>query len=100
MSLYEARQCACMFLMWKYSVHLIECHAEKWPDLFFDCEITILFPLLCRIISGVPIFEISVKNADKPALSIEQIKSRLSQFEKEGIFSTYPACLFYAKHLE
>jgi hypothetical protein len=42
---------------------------------------------MCRIVPGIPIFEISVKNADKPSLSIDQIKSRLPQFEKEGTLS-------------
>lgn len=43
-----------------------------------------LMDAACSVVSGVPIFEVSVINADKPPLSLEEIKSRASQFEKAG----------------
>ncbi|GAB4828873.1 hypothetical protein Ancab_018533 [Ancistrocladus abbreviatus] len=51
---------------------------------------------ICR--NGYPCFEISAVNADKPPLTISQIKERVKQFEKVGkrvIISNQP--LFYKK---
>lgn len=40
---------------------------------------------LCSICgNGYPCFEISSVNADKPPLSVSQIKDRVKQFEKAG----------------
>lgn len=43
------------------------------------------YSLLCSICGdGYPCFEISAVNADKPPLSVSQIKDRVKQFEKVG----------------
>lgn len=40
---------------------------------------------LCSIYGdGYPCFEVSAINADKPALTVSQIKDRVKQFEKVG----------------
>ncbi|KAH7316156.1 hypothetical protein KP509_21G080500 [Ceratopteris richardii] len=52
-----------------------------------------LMDTACSMIGGVPIFEISVVNADKPPLSFDEIKSRAAQFEAAGktvIFTSQP----------
>lgn len=43
-----------------------------------------LMETACRVIPGIPVFEISVINADKPALSCYEIKLRVSQFKQAG----------------
>ena len=48
-----------------------------------DCDIN--FSFQCSICgNGYPCFEISAVNADKPPLSVSQIKDRVKQFEKVG----------------
>lgn len=52
-----------------------------------------LMDAACSVIPGVPIFEISVINADKPPLLLDEIKSRASQFKQAGrtvIFTNQP----------
>lgn len=45
---------------------------------------------LCSICGGgYPCFEISAVNADKPPLSVSEIKNRVKQFEKVGKLSGY-----------
>eukprot|EP00249_Psilotum_nudum_P014787 c25003_g1_i1 orf=431-1180(-) len=58
-----------------------------------------LLDAACSLTTGaIPCFELSVINADKPPLSIEQIKSRAKQFEETGktvVFTNQP--YFYKK---
>jgi len=45
----------------------------------------IVFSFFCSFCgNGYPCFEISAVNADKPPLSVSQIKDRIKQFEKAG----------------
>jgi len=47
---------------------------------------------ICSICGdGYPCFEISAVNADKPPLSVSQIKDRVKQFEKVGELLFYSA---------
>lgn len=49
------------------------------------CIILTNNPFLCSIYGdGYPCFEISAINADKPPLTVSQIKDRVKQFEKVG----------------
>ncbi|PIA63794.1 hypothetical protein AQUCO_00201254v1 [Aquilegia coerulea] len=57
-----------------------------------------LLEVATRISEGVPCFEISAINADKPPLTVPQIKERVEQFERAGktvIISNQP--YFYKK---
>lgn len=43
--------------------------------------------ITCSLCSGgYPCFELSAINADKPPLTVSQIKDRVKQFEKAGEF--------------
>ncbi|KAI5076449.1 hypothetical protein GOP47_0008514 [Adiantum capillus-veneris] len=59
-----------------------------------------LMDAACSVIPGVPVFEISVINADKPPLSPDEIKSRAIQFKQAGktiVFTNQP---FFFKKAE
>lgn len=52
-----------------------------------------LMDIACSMVPGVPCFEISVINADKPPLCMEDIKLRARQFKEAGktvVFSNQP----------
>jgi len=63
-----------------------------------DGQVCMSIPLCCMCDDGFPCFEISAINADKPPLSIAEIKRRVEQFRKTGknvIISNQP--YFYKK---
>lgn len=48
--------------------------------------------ILCSILGeGYPCFELSAVNADKPPLTVSQIKQRVVQFEKVGEVNSWPS---------
>lgn len=54
------------------------------------------YSFLCSICgNGYPCFEISAVNADKPPLSVSQIKDRVKQFEKVGESVCLSSCSWF-----
>jgi hypothetical protein len=59
------------------------CHQYQWEFIWNTSHQ--FYPCLCSICGdGYLCFEISAVNADKPPLSVSQVKVRVKQFEKVG----------------
>jgi hypothetical protein len=59
---------------------------SKLPDTFHET----FYCSMCD--DGLPFFEISAINADKPPLSIAEIKRRVEQFRKAGMAQCHVRC--------
>ena len=69
----------CCFYLWK----------SKLPDIFHETS-------SCSMCDdGLPFFEISAINADKPPLSIAEIKRCVEQFRKAGMSQCHVHCQLY-----